>query len=305
MPSVEQVFVKNLKLDLNNYRVTKQNSELAEINALISAKPEKFWALMNSLLDDGYHPTENIIVLKEGGKKVVKEGNRRIASLRIILGLTKYQLSELPSDINEKIKNLSKIWLKSNKKVPCVVYDESEENVVKKIVALTHAKGESAGRDVWNAIARARHNRDMEKPESGLDLLEKFLKESTLISGEQKNRWGGDYPITVLNEAITKMSPLLELDSSQKLASNYPKINFKNKVDLIIFKIGLAEVGFKDIRTQNFFTKPWTYQCQRIRIQLQLQVVLLLKPVRYLKQRLRKPRQNLTQILIQHRSKIY
>ena len=106
MPSIKAVSLESLDLDLNNYRVTKQKSEIAEIKALISAKPDKFWALMNSLLEDGYHSTENIIVLKEGAKKIVKEGNRRVASLKIILGQTRIKKSELPSDINEKIKKI-------------------------------------------------------------------------------------------------------------------------------------------------------------------------------------------------------
>lgn len=38
---------------------------------------------MESLLDDGYLPTENIIVLESpDGKMVVREGNRRVASLK-------------------------------------------------------------------------------------------------------------------------------------------------------------------------------------------------------------------------------
>jgi len=44
---------------------------------------------MESLLDDGYSPTENIIVLDNTDHLVVKEGNRRIAALKLILGLHK------------------------------------------------------------------------------------------------------------------------------------------------------------------------------------------------------------------------
>jgi hypothetical protein len=256
MPSPDRVLVKNLKIDLNNYRVTKQNSETAEINALISAKPNKFWALMNSLLDDGYHPTENIIVLQKGSEKIVKEGNRRIASLKIILGFTKIKLSELPSDIVDKIQNLTAKWKSVNKKIPCIIYDASvpsEVTSVEKIVALTHGKGASAGRDIWNAVARARHNKDMGLPEYGLDVLEIFSKKSTLISKDTVNRWGGDYPLTVLDEAVSKMCPLLEIESSQKFASSYPKIKLKKEVDSVIFGIGMADITFKDVRTPDYF----------------------------------------------------
>jgi hypothetical protein len=255
MPSIKAVSLESLDLDLNNYRVTKQKSEIAEIKALISAKPDKFWALMNSLLEDGYHSTENIIVLKEGAKKIVKEGNRRVASLKIILGQTRIKKSELPSDINEKIKNLSEKWISENSKIPCVIYSDSEALVCEKVVALTHAKGVNAGRDTWSAIARARYDKDQGKAELGLDLLEKFLAKSTIVSKDQKVRWGGDYPITVLNEVVSKIYPLLGLDSAHDVSPRYPKIKCKAKVDLLIHQIGHKVIGFKDIRTENFFYK--------------------------------------------------
>ena len=53
---------------------------------MVSMSPDSFWALTESLLADGYHPTENIIVTKKSSKDLtVKEGNRRIAALKIIL----------------------------------------------------------------------------------------------------------------------------------------------------------------------------------------------------------------------------
>ncbi len=74
------------------------------------------------------------------------------------------------------------------------------------MVSLAHAKGEKAARDPWNSVARARHNRDMKKvSEPGLDLLEKYLKQGQNLNGQQKDRWGGEYPLTVLDEAIRKI----------------------------------------------------------------------------------------------------
>ncbi|WP_175774020.1 hypothetical protein [Burkholderia multivorans] len=58
--------VKDLTIDLHNFRTVAQRSELEATKAMISISPDYFWGLMESLLDDGYLPTENIIVL-EGG----------------------------------------------------------------------------------------------------------------------------------------------------------------------------------------------------------------------------------------------
>jgi hypothetical protein len=78
--------VKELRLDLANFRTTTQQGEAAAIHAMVSVSPDWFWALTESILDEGYHPTENILVLRAddgSAKLVVKEGNRRIQGNRI------------------------------------------------------------------------------------------------------------------------------------------------------------------------------------------------------------------------------
>ena len=86
---MQNLSVDSLSLDLTNYRTIPQKDENDAINALITIDPDWFWALMDSLLEDGYNPTENIIVLHSDGKYVVREGNRRIAVLKIIFGYVK------------------------------------------------------------------------------------------------------------------------------------------------------------------------------------------------------------------------
>jgi len=89
MPTMRNLSVDSLHLDLTNYRTIPQKDEIDAINALITIDSGWFWALMDSLLEDGYNPTENIIVLHSDGKYVVREGNRRIAILKIIFWICK------------------------------------------------------------------------------------------------------------------------------------------------------------------------------------------------------------------------
>ena len=89
MPTTAQIEVSKLKLDLKNFRTVPQKKEADAIKAMISIKPDRFFAVMESIIEDGYLPTENIIVLKDGTDNIVKEGNRRIAALKLIHGLYK------------------------------------------------------------------------------------------------------------------------------------------------------------------------------------------------------------------------
>lgn len=204
MPTMKHLKIDSLSLDLNNFRTIHQKNEFHAINAMISISPDKFWALLESLIDDGYHPTESIILQETDGKIIVKEGNRRIAALKIIYGYEKK--IDVPESIKRKIQALTDDWKKANINVPCTIYKSSESETVDKIISLIHAKGEKASRDQWTAVARARYDRDQKGlSESGLDLLEKYLKNGKNLSENQIERWSGDYPLTVLDEAIQKL----------------------------------------------------------------------------------------------------
>src|SRR5207302_6210652 len=145
MPETSPISVKQLKLDLTNFRTVPQKTERNSVHAMISINPDWFWALMDSLASDGYLPTENIIVLKkDNGELVVKEGNRRVGALKLIFGHLKRDLFGLPIDLEKKVTELPETWFKGNEKIPCTIYDANQEDFVDRIVSLTHGKGEKA-----------------------------------------------------------------------------------------------------------------------------------------------------------------
>jgi hypothetical protein len=252
MPETKLIPVKELNLDLLNFRTVKQIDEVHAIKAMISISPERFWALMESLISDGYLPTENIIVLKSGSDLVVKEGNRRVASLKLIFGYVSQNEIELPESIKASIANIAKEWKDLNLQVPCTIYDQRDAASVDKIVTLAHGKGEKASRDQWNAVARARHNRDVSKmAESALDLLEKYLKSGNNITPNQAARWAGDYPLSVLDEAVKKISPRFDVSNSIELSSKYPTVKYRDALESILRDIGLQTVRFETIRNKS------------------------------------------------------
>jgi hypothetical protein len=252
MPKNASTDIQELTLDLRNYRTVAQTKEVQAIQAMISVSPDRFWALVDSLLDDGYLPTENVIVTKAAGAdapKIVREGNRRIAGLKLIHGLLPKSGITVPPEIAKRIKAVTDEWKQDNLAVPCVIYGPKEAEVVDRIVTLTHGKGEKAAREEWKAIARARHNRDANQAsEPGLDLLEKFFKVARNVSKEQSDNWAGTFPITVLDEAIKKLAPRLGVANAPELAKKYPKVDHRDALDAIIKDIGVQKIRFETIR---------------------------------------------------------
>lgn len=254
MPANERIPVKRLGLDLGNYRTLPQRSERQAVEAIIAINPDWFWALAESLLEDGYLPTENILVLRSTGKPalVVKEGNRRIAVLKLIHGQIPLTGLPVPSHIVEKISAVPTAWKRTNTSVPCVVYEASEVSTVNRIRSLTHGKGEKAGRDAWTPVARARHNRDENKAsEPALDLLEKYLKLGRNVTPAQAQRWAGDYRLTVLEEAMKRLATRLGAANSPELGKIYPNIQHRDGLEAIIHDIGQLKLSFESIRSQD------------------------------------------------------
>lgn len=251
MPETKPVAVKDLTLDLQNYRTVRQADEKAAVEAMISTSPDRFWALTESLLQDGYLPTESVIVLRNGavGKLTVREGNRRVAALKLIHKILPLSAFTVPDNIATQIKSVSSSWRADNNAVPCTIYDPDDAATVDRIVTLAHGKGEKAGRDQWNAVARARHNREANSAsEPALDLLEKYLENGKNVTSHQKGRWAGAFPLSVLAEAMKRLAPRLGATSAPVLASQYPNIKHRDVLEAIIHDIGMEHLGFDGIR---------------------------------------------------------
>jgi hypothetical protein len=250
MPNNKYLKVKDINLDLKNYRTIPQKTEADAINAMIAIKPDRFYAVVESILDDGYLPTENLIILDDKGY-TVKEGNRRTAALKLIHGLHSVDDFAIPESLKNRINSLDANWKKENEEVPCSVYKLSEKDKVYKIVNLTHAKGEKASRDPWTSVAKARQNRDEKKAaEPALDLLEKYIQHGKNLTDQQKERWSGDYPLTVLDEALRSIILRLGYKTISDLVKAYPKLKIRNDLEDMLRDIGLQVFGFTEIRSK-------------------------------------------------------
>ncbi len=262
MSKYQDTPVRDLSLDLRNYRTRPQPDEEAELQALISVNPERFWSLTNSLLDSGYLPTENIIVLRSPNDPlylVVREGNRRVGALKIILGLVDAKAAgvDVPEDIRVAIKKKAKAWKDENESVPCTIYDASESATVDRIVALVHGKGEKAARAPWSAVAKARLSRDRGGREPALDLLEHFLDAAKNITTHQREAWSGDFPLSVLDDVMKRTATRFGAKNAPDLANRYPQVSHRTALDAIIRDIGIGTLDFKKVRSDKDFAAEY------------------------------------------------
>ncbi|WP_344122649.1 hypothetical protein [Streptomyces blastmyceticus] len=77
--------VSSLVLDETNPRHAKQTSSLEEsIAALLEKGPDKLLRLARNIVQHGLNPTELIVVMTNGSQNVVLEGNRRVATLKLL-----------------------------------------------------------------------------------------------------------------------------------------------------------------------------------------------------------------------------
>ncbi|HVX00842.1 MAG TPA: hypothetical protein VHA52_10470 [Candidatus Babeliaceae bacterium] len=255
MPKPSETSVNTLHLDLKNFRTLPQKTEKGAIKAMITIKSERFWAVLDSILDTGYLNTENIIVQKNTkGDLIVKEGNRRIAALKLGLGIHNPDDFDIPAQYKTKINALSAEWKKENAKVITLIFEEKEQVAVDKIVSLAHGKGDRASRDPWTSVATARHNRDANKHEEpSLDVLEKYLEIAQDITPIQKERWAADYPLTVLHELMRRLTPILGFKKLSDFSKSFPEKPIPKNFHELIREIGERIIGFEEIRDEDNF----------------------------------------------------
>lgn len=239
--------ISEISIDKKNPRTIEQDNEKAAVHAMISLKPEYFWGLTDSLIQDNYIPTESLVLHKVGKREVLREGNRRAGALKLIHGLIPLSGLPVPEAIENQITAIPDEWKEDNKIIPCLLFEESEAEMVEKIVSRIHGRGEKARRLDWNSIARARHNRKKGNPEPGLELLEQFLEKGRNITKEQREEWAADYPLTVLNDALGKISAATGF-ATGKLPQSYSKIRNLKGLQNILYDIGMARIGFSEVR---------------------------------------------------------
>ena len=100
---IRSLSVTSLRLDPQNPRITAdlQNPSQADLIRELVMHDEVY-DLASKIADQGFYPTDALIVVKEGGHTFVVEGNRRLAALKLLLNP-----KLAPPDLQNKFSRLA------------------------------------------------------------------------------------------------------------------------------------------------------------------------------------------------------
>lgn len=145
---IELLRVEELDFDPQNPRFSRyfdleQQPEAEVVERMVKA--ENVQELMGSIGEQGYFGGEPLLVAISGHKKIVVEGNRRLAALKLLLGYISPK-SVLPSI--EAIKAEAK---PAPKEVECIVFNDRKE--ILRYLGYRHITGAKK----WDSLSKARY----------------------------------------------------------------------------------------------------------------------------------------------------
>ena len=145
-PVFRNVSLKDLELDSCNPRLPKSyhgktDGEIIDYLLLESSLVE----LMQAIGENDYFPGEQLLVVKNGDKYTVIEGNRRLTAVRLL---------DNPALAKVQTKKVNKIYSEAQffpKEIPCFVFQNRSEII--KYLGYRHI----TGIQVWKLLEKARY----------------------------------------------------------------------------------------------------------------------------------------------------
>lgn len=189
-PVYGKMSITNLLLYLDNPRFDPVEHQSEAINAMVRDQKGKLVALGQDIAIHGLNPAAPVLVKPydaNGKQWVVREGNRRITALKLIIepSLVSSDLAKLRREF-QQLGSLIDIKLLQN--VPCVVLEDEDQ--INKWVALAHM-GENGGVGTvgWNAQQTSRFRSIVGKTDMRLAFLDE-LRLSEDVPQSLKDRIG-------------------------------------------------------------------------------------------------------------------
>src|SRR5437762_4119197 len=100
----------DLLLDLENPRISKASSQREVLQKIIEDQDLKLVVLAESIVTDGLNPMDRWLVIKsanERGMYIVLEGNRRLATIKILQNASVMNDLEVRSAVKNRLEALS------------------------------------------------------------------------------------------------------------------------------------------------------------------------------------------------------
>lgn len=221
--------IENIKLSLNNARLKEANDENEAIKNMCSNQGDKLYVLAADIIKHGLSPFDTIAVypsVKEKGKYIVAEGNRRITSLKLLNNPEIIKSHD--NSLYKKFKKLSEQYDFSSD-VKVLVFPNENDADLLHWIGLKHLGVQGGkGTDGWDATQKARYQKKISGKNQLLDFWSQLI-DLSILSEEQIKK-------------ITKTN--WERLISSKLVLDFLGI-VKNDMELTIPKDNIKEFQLK------------------------------------------------------------
>lgn|GEM_PF-339597 len=200
MPAIS-LPVEDVRLDLKNPRILDAVSQRDALQKIITDQDAKLVALAESIVEDGLNPMDRFLVIAsdlEPGKYIALEGNRRLATLKVLRNPSIMSGMDIRNVILKKLEELAALFDASSvAALDCFVIPSREDGAM--WINQRHT-GENDGRGIvdWSGVASARF-RGNDPALQGLDFV---TIKGTLTPGE-KEGIAKRFPITTLDRLLS------------------------------------------------------------------------------------------------------
>ncbi len=171
--SIESLGLRTLEVDENNPRFPPTESQDEAIRQMLDYIPEKIIAIARDISKNGLNPLVTPAVLTtEDGKNIVKDGNRRITAIKLMMDPSLTKDPELRRKFEKIGANINRSDFKF---ISCAVFNDEEE--VDHWIKLNHQNNLSGiGHEDWGAIPKMRDSRNHGKVVPVLEMYEMTQK---------------------------------------------------------------------------------------------------------------------------------
>lgn len=261
---IEYIKLNNLKLSIDNPRLTDSQTEKEELEKMIKDQGKKLVKLASDIINYGLNPLDIVAVYPslESGKYIVAEGNRRVTALKL---LSNPELAiNIDKVIYQSFKKIS-IGVMPISEIQCYIFkSELDKNLVHWIEIKHQGENEGRGTASWSAIQKARFDKKTQGESLILDFWEN-LEKLKILSGDEileitKTNWERilrDYGLDFLGLKKQKNAYIIPLDDIIEFEKKIKEIHklLANQTVAIVYDQERIELFFDKV-SMNLYGHP-------------------------------------------------
>ncbi|MER9961273.1 hypothetical protein NKJ72_09960 [Mesorhizobium sp. M0045] len=247
-----ELTIDELLLDLENPRISRCESQREALQKVIEDQDVKLVVLAESIVSDGLNPMDRWLVLKsplELGKYIVLEGNRRLATIRVLNNRHLLSSLEVRSAIKKRLEDLADQF-DLDRTQPIACFEIGDRPSAAAWLNQRHT-GENKGRGIvnWGGVATARF-RGRDPALQALDLV----LEHGELSDEEKALVEDHFPISTLDRLLSTpaVRNLIGVDVSEsKLKTDLPPAEVIKPIRRIVLDLANEVINVSALKNRD------------------------------------------------------